>query len=155
MAFLFRRNKSKPDTTSNVTTNKRPLSTRILQINLDELKQAIDAEDEVKKQDVKKKEVKESKRKPAAYPPIKFRIEVEYNAQSWTVDRALSEFISLRKSMQTESKKQLRPFALFPYGASGASNLSKEAEPQTKKSKFALSSLSSLPKSGGSNAVTN
>lgn len=161
MAFLFRRNKSKAEVQSNASTNKRALSTRILQINLEELKQKIDAEDEAKKQQNSTKLLaktnKKDESKSTECPDIKFRIEVEYNTQSWTVDRALAEFIGLRKALQTATKKQLRPFALFPYGVSGsgsAPNISSDSESQSKKSKFALSSI---PKSGAmaSNPVTN
>jgi len=163
MAFLFRRNKSKADVATTTTTKKRPLSTRILQINLDELKQEIDAGDEAKQQNSSKlgtvaKKMNKDESKATETPAIKFRIEVEYHSQSWTVDRALSEFIGLRKALQTATKKQLRPFALFPYGVSGGSgstpNISSDSESQGKKTKFALSSF---PKSSpmSSNTVTN
>jgi len=118
-----------------------------------------------KKQAQSKKMLPKKKKKDdkqnIEYPEIKFRIEVEYNNHSWTIDRALNEFIELRKNLQTATNNQLRPFALFPYGVSGGnggsstpnSSISSDTS-QSKKSKFALSSL---PKSGGisSNQVTN
>eukprot|EP00484_Ammonia_sp_Unknown_P005059 CAMPEP_0197075146 /NCGR_PEP_ID=MMETSP1384-20130603/211462_1 /TAXON_ID=29189 /ORGANISM="Ammonia sp." /LENGTH=576 /DNA_ID=CAMNT_0042513989 /DNA_START=108 /DNA_END=1838 /DNA_ORIENTATION=- len=157
MAFLFRRNKTKADaaTSSKTSTNKN-VSTRILQINLDEVKQQMDAEDEAKQQAQSKKPKLPKKNKNeenVEYPEIKFRIEVEYNNHSWTVDRALDEFIELRKNIMTattEKKIQLRPFALFPYGVSGSSSSSpsnaSDSSSAHKKSKFAISSM---PKSGG------
>lgn len=170
MAFLFRKKKGNKDGASSNTksNNNRNVSTRILQINLDEVKQKMDAEDEAKKQAQNKKMLPKKKnknddKKNIEYPEIKFRIEVEYNNHCWTVDRALHEFIKLRKNLQTATNNQLRPFALFPYGVSGAggssstpsnaSSISSDTS-QSKKSKFALSSM---PKSGGisSNPVTN
>lgn len=167
MAFLFRRNKSKNDTSSSSTkSSNRNVSTRILQINLDEVKQQMDAEDEAKKQAQSKKMLPKKKKKDdnkTEYPEIKFRIEVEYNNHSWTIDRALNEFIELRKNLGTATNNQLRPFALFPYGVSGGngsstpsgtgSSISSDTS-QSKKSKFALSSM---PKSQAisSGQVTN
>ena len=167
MAFLFRRNKSKNNVDQSgggKSNNSRNVSTRILQINLDEVKQQMDAEDEAKKQAQNKKMLKKKNddHKAIEYPEIKFRIEVEYNNHSWTVDRALQEFIALRKNIQTATKNQLRPFALFPYGVSGTGASNTSSTPttlstdsaQSKKSKFALSSM---PKSAAisTNAVTN
>eukprot|EP01083_Nonionella_stella_P009830 28130_1 len=129
MAFLFRRNKTKnPVSPSPTNTKARTVSTRILQINLDEVKQEMDAEkDEAKKQHKpkpklpKKDASKSQKASNDGYPEIKFRIEVEYNAHSWTVDRALNEFVNLRQDLRKSTNHQLRPFALFPYGVSDAS----------------------------------
>jgi len=167
MAFLFRRNKSKNDSSNQSSKSNKIISTRILQINLDEVKQQMDAEDEAKKQAQSKKMLPKKKKKDdkqkIEYPEIKFRVEVEYNHHTWSVDRALNEFIELRKNLGTATNKQLRPFALFPYGVSGGngsstpsgtgSSISSDTS-QSKKSKFALSSM---PKSGAisSNQVTN
>jgi len=155
MAFLFRRNKSKNNVDGGSSSSKA-ISTRILQINLDELKSNIDTADEAKKQkpapakpnpQPSKDATAATKAKAKATTPteIKFRVEVEYHNNSWTVDRALSEFVDLRKKLQTDSNAQLRPFALFPYGVSGSKSpttlSAADTQTSSKKSKFALSSL--------------
>jgi len=65
MAFLFRRNKSKNDSSqqSSKSNNNRNVSTRILQINLDEVKQQMDAEDEAKKTSTIKENVTKKEEK--------------------------------------------------------------------------------------------
>eukprot|EP00485_Elphidium_margaritaceum_P023941 CAMPEP_0202712440 /NCGR_PEP_ID=MMETSP1385-20130828/39944_1 /ASSEMBLY_ACC=CAM_ASM_000861 /TAXON_ID=933848 /ORGANISM="Elphidium margaritaceum" /LENGTH=578 /DNA_ID=CAMNT_0049372477 /DNA_START=91 /DNA_END=1827 /DNA_ORIENTATION=- len=152
MKKLFRRNKSNKDVSASPkSVSHRTISTKILQINLDELKQNMDAEDEAKQQKLNKKLANKKKNKNdenAEYPEIKFRVEVDYNSHSWTVDRALDEFIALRKNLQTVIQTQLRPFALFPYGvgSSGASKTddssSSSSNSAQKKSHFGLSSHS-------------
>eukprot|EP01084_Bolivina_argentea_P106579 190688_1 len=165
MAFLFRRNKNKNENHSSKSAS-RNVSTRILQINLDELKKQMDAKDEAKqKQKSKKKPLlppkkkdkdkdkqkdKDSKLDTTTHnPEIKFRISVEYNSHTWTVDRSLAEFILLRKNLQTVTTNQLRPFQLFPYGVSSLNSsintdftnspISSETS-TSKRSKFAFSS---------------
>ena len=165
MAFLFRKKKGKDAAKRNQNRN---ISTRILQINLDEVKHQIDKEEEAKLQKSKKPKLPNKINKNDAddaiksannrLPDIKFRVEVEYNNHSWTVDRALNEFICLRSDLGKATSSQLRPFALFPYGVSGAapseSSLSSESSiSSNKKSKFVptKSPISTNPISNNSN----